>query len=354
MARQTEISKDYELFLEQLMYCDRNVVTMGGDKFLLTVPTRQAMADLATMHTDDKLTGNEIPSDQEISFGITGKTISILSTGDWDLRRDDVMFPKGVASYRDGQLKYSYDSGNTPVFNFRLCLIPLTRDEKPDLSFWGSMAPGEPIKGGAVLNRNGIDPTGGKYGKVERWRLGISDAPLSITEETDSPLTWYYCGGALIGAEPIGRATIQGLIQAKLIPIFNKELPASLSGPDTSEQLPDPRQPRITMTPTGDKELDDFLQFYLSMRDPLEQTFPVGSMVNIAVPEYELANFLENKADIYGDEATYMAKAMCANPCPIISALHLQDETGTMRPCVTVRSPNGCTVALWADMVQFA
>lgn len=284
-----------QFFQKLVQCCDCPVVEMGGDKFLLTIPSKTAYIDL------------------EVSLGRKSEQLKALTAKNYplfDIRYGNLFVFSSTMLQEEstplakadinGILPQDWGRISTKKFNFVPALVPLTRDGEVDISFAANMPTGERIRAGHLLLVDGteMEKNSSRYFTRE-------DGPIQLVENTDKePLTWISAGGILICMDYVAKVQFAELWAAKLCPNLTTEIPrtraleAEQAAPSHHQQTSQPLQDtlrsfgRHCTTGLWSASLPDGLVFTAPndsagldalLEEALQQTkndFPVGSLVN--------------------------------------------------------------------------
>lgn len=349
---------DYEnhistLFFRNLSYCDGVIVEMGGDQFLLTIPSKTAFMDLEmyvgwSHHKLQALVYSKYPF-----FDIRYKTVFVfdsqsVKTSSSPLFKADVkgLHPPGALQ------KFASET-----FDFVPALVPLTRSGSIDTNFAQSTPTGEFISAGHLMLANGDEMT--SHSNREFLK---KDGPIQFVENTEKPpLEWVSAGGILICTTPVGTIRMKELWESKLCPNLTRYIPTS----DT-EDSSDITQTssshsygtnfckiattdgNILISSTGNPDLDNLLMGAF-LQSP--GRFEIGQTVQIKLSETELTEFLEQECNLSKHRASSTAILFKRGPATIIGVNDLQYK-GKISPFVTVMIPDGTAFPFPADFVE--
>ena len=349
---------DYEnhisrLFFRNLSYCDGVIVEMGGDQFLLTIPSKTSFIDLETSvgwshHKLQALVRSKYPF-----FDIRYRTVFVfdsqsVKTSSSHLFKADIkgLHPPGALT------KFASET-----YDFVPALVPLTRSGMIDTNFAQSTPTGEFITAGHLLLKNGYEMTS----RSNREFLK-KDGPIQLAENTKlSPLEWVSAGGILVCTTPVGTIRMKELWESKLCPNLSRDIPTE----DASDQtLTNPiptfhsygthgykiteTDGDILLSSTGNPDLDNLL-LEAFLQNPGQ--FEIGQTVQIKLSEEDLAEMLEQEFNMSKSRASTTAIQFKRGPATVNGVNDLQ-HNGKMSPVVTLMIPDGTVFPFPADIIE--
>lgn len=344
-------------FFQNLICCDCPVVEMGGDKFLLTIPTKLAYIDMETSIGWEHEKLQTMKKKKFPLFDLRYGNLFIFDTeqireGSLPLANGDIT---GIKPQDWGRI-------STKEYDMFLSLIPLDREGHIDTTFAKNIPTGEFIRAGHLLLANGEEMEKGstRYYSHE-------DGAIQLAENTDKePLTWVSAGGTLICTDPIARVRFSELWATKLCPWLARELPKDGQDEEPRVQQPQRQAPAITLqgpcqatvlpggilsvTPPGNTQLNQLLNDIFQQQADEANDFPDGSLVSFKVSALELAEHLKKSLKLSPHEAAEAATQFMSNPATVIGTSELWDN-GSIVSYVTVMSTDGTTYPFPASML---